>query len=133
MNWIRFGCNVPYFLYTNCMLVSCTRSFHGILVSTASCEALPFPFYYCILPRHPHGFKASWEISVQQIGDFAEVKLSKYTRLTVGQLKCTSDFSRQITSAGKEISHALLSLPSLSSTGYFISSLVHHVDVEFLL
>ena len=47
----------------------------------------------------------SWEMSAQQRSDLAEVKLTKYTRLTVGQLKCTSDFSRQITSAGAEISH----------------------------
>ena len=48
----------------------------------------------------PHG-----ESPYQQSSDLAEVKLTKYTRLTVGQLKCTYNFSRQITSAGAEISH----------------------------
>ena len=47
-------------------------------------------------------------MSAQQNGDLAEVKLTKYTRLTVGQLKCTSNFSRQITSAGAEISHEIV-------------------------
>ena len=43
---------------------------------------------------------------------FAEVKLMKYMRLTVGQLKCTSGFAMQTTAAGGEHSHALRSHPS---------------------
>ena len=119
VDWIMLGCNVPYFLYTIYLYVGlmykilpCNNSF-----GTVYCGAFSlFSLQYCILPRHPHGFKASWKMSAQQKGDFAEVKLSKYTRLTVGQLKCTSNFSRQITSAGAGISHALLSLPILSYT-----------------
>ena len=68
-------------------------------------------------------------MSAQQIGDLAEVKFTKYTRLTVGQLKCTSNFSRQITSAGAEISHALLSLPTLKLHRIFTHNLAPHVDV----
>ena len=74
----------------------------------------------------PHG-----ESPYQQSSDLAEVKFTKYTRLTVGQLKCTSNFSRQITSAGAGISHALLSLPILKLYMSLLSYLVHHVDVVY--
>ena len=70
-------------------------------------------------------------MSAQQMGDLAEVKFIKYTRLTVGQLKCTCNFLRQITSAGAEISHALLSLPSLRFSRFLLSYLVNYVDVVY--
>ena len=36
---------------------------------------------------------------------FGEGKLLKYMRLTIGQLKCASDFVKQITSARWKLSH----------------------------
>ena len=44
---------------------------------------------------------------------FAEVKLTKYMKFSIGQLKCASNFMKQITSARRELSHAYYSSLSM--------------------
>ena len=78
---------------------------------------------YCVAQRaHPHGFKISWVKRASADKWFADVKLTEYMRLTVGQLKCASDFAKQATVAGE--SFYMPSTPSLQKDNLWLWGLV---------